>query len=604
MLSGHFMILRQVLFLLLPAAGFGGWLWLLAGRPPLFRRQAWLWLGLAGFAAHALLLQTLVYAGLPLRLTAWPMLLAGAAGLVPVWRAWKTQPGRNGVGFYALIFAVGFLAQAPGLLSLGPERYYGNGHYDQANYVVTAEFLTGEKFSTTPDEVGYRPWLFRALDAKEQRMTQFVVLGASAVTSGADSQGAYGALSIFLIALVGVATAAWLRSAALPRWAAAGAGLGAALSPALTQIHLDGFLSQNATLFVYPALAGLLGGGGEIRRESKIAAALLLAFLLGAYTEVGIFGVMLTGALVLVARQPWRRRSTDLAWIFSGALLLNPGYLGRLVVFLFVQWQETRNPATLAALFPEGGTWLGWGRLFLDVAHPAVVVAAGLGVIALGAWGAWARPSRRLVMALTLGVVILPLLLLRASPGFSIYAFAKLTIQFVPVWVGAAMIGLAHLRRPARRTAWALAAVAAVGTGVMLHWRRGRSNSGSSTRKGDCRCCRRTICCRSAGRRRRILRAPTWSPVQTRLLPRGNGCATLAAARRWSLIVGTWVTKSCRPNHTPSAAGPVPPTSCGGLTSSGPARSLRMSRRRPGWCATPGKPAPQMAAGIMSPVRL
>ncbi|MDB6166069.1 MAG: hypothetical protein JWQ83_1209, partial [Lacunisphaera sp.] len=354
MFPGLLLVLGQVFLLLLPAAGYGGWLWLLAGRPPLLRRQTWLWLGLAGFAAHALLLQALVYAGLPLRLTTWPALLLGFAGLVPLGRAWLgSGAGRRSRGdavLYAVILAVGMAGQAPGLLAVGPARYFGNGHYDQANYVVAAEFLAREKFATTADELGYRPWMLRALEAKEQRITECIVLGAVAVASGSDCQEAYGAVNIFLVALAGVATAAWLRSLSLPRWAAAAAGLGAALSPAFTRIHLDGFFSQAATLFVYPALAGLLGGRGEIRRETKIVAALLLAYLVGSYTEVGIFGVTLTAALVLFPARLWRQRLKDLILILGGALLLNPGYLIRLLVFLVDQWQRTHNPATLAAL--------------------------------------------------------------------------------------------------------------------------------------------------------------------------------------------------------------------------------------------------------------
>ena len=457
------MVLGQILLLLLPAAGFGGWLWLLARRPSLWRRQAWLWLGLAGLATHALLLQSLAYAGCPLRWTAWPVLLLGVAGLVPVVRAWRGQTGgkrsRGDAVLYAVILAVGVAGQAPGLLSAGPSRYFGNGHYDQANYVVIAEFLARENFATKADELGYRPWMLRALEAKEQRITECVVLGAVAVVSGADCQQAYGAVNIFFVALAGVATAAWLRTMSLPRWAAAAAGLGAALSPAFTRIHLDGFFSQTASLFVYPALAGLLGGRGEIRRETKIVAALLLAYLVGTYTEVGVFGVTLTVALVLLARESWRERLRNVALILAGALLLNPGYLSRLLIFLADQWGRTRNPATLSELFPEGGTWIGWGRLFVDAHGTGLVILAGVTVAALGAWSLFARPSRHFAMAAIVGVALVPLLLLRVSPGYSIYAFAKLTMQFVPVWLGAAVIGAACLRRRASRhgRAWAVA---------------------------------------------------------------------------------------------------------------------------------------------------
>lgn len=173
--TGLLLVLGQVFLLLAAAAGYGGWLWLLAGRPRLWRRQAWLWLGLGGLAAHVLSLQALVYAGLPLRFTAWLAVVLGAAGLVPLVRAWRAQTGgkraRGDAAWYAVILAIGLAGQAPGLLSVGPGRYFGQGHYDQANYVVTAEFLAREKFVTTANELGYRPWMLRALEAKEQRIT-------------------------------------------------------------------------------------------------------------------------------------------------------------------------------------------------------------------------------------------------------------------------------------------------------------------------------------------------------------------------------------------------------------------------------------------------
>ena len=42
-------LLWQWACLLVTAAGWGGWIWLGTGRPPLFRRHTWLWCGLAGF---------------------------------------------------------------------------------------------------------------------------------------------------------------------------------------------------------------------------------------------------------------------------------------------------------------------------------------------------------------------------------------------------------------------------------------------------------------------------------------------------------------------------------------------------------------------------
>ena len=123
MLSGLLLVLGQVCLLLLSAAGYGRWLWLIAGQPRLGRQPTWLWLALGGFAAHALLLQALVYAGLPLRLTAWPAFLLGLAGLLVLVRGARRKAGKWACGdavLYGAVLAMGVVGQAPGLLRMGP----------------------------------------------------------------------------------------------------------------------------------------------------------------------------------------------------------------------------------------------------------------------------------------------------------------------------------------------------------------------------------------------------------------------------------------------------------------------------------------------------
>ena len=467
MLFGQLIVLRQLLILLLTAMGYGCWLWALTGRPSLRRNRMGVWLGLAGFCFHALLLQSFVYLGVPLQGTAWPAFLVGLAGLAFGLRQWRKDGGRGPTGeakLYVLVFLGGFAGQAPGLFTLGPERYFGSAQYDQANYVVLAEFLRSEPFATREENIGNRPWLLRALEAKSGRITQSVVLGAVATVDGTDAQMAYGTVSLFFVALAGVATAAWLREAGLPRGAAGWAGLGAVLTPALTRINLDGFFSQNVTLFVFPALAGMLVRRGELDWGRKVCAALLLAFLIGSYTEVAPFGIALVVALVLVAGRPWRRRIFDLAFIVAGALALNPGYLGEVGSFLILQGGTMlTNPEALAALFPESGTWAGWGRLFADVPWRSGVIGAGILVAVFGAGGVAMQPAaRRRRWLITLGVVLLPLAGLRAAPHFFGYAFAKLTMHFTPVWIGAAMAGIVCLTSGSpkrRRIGWAAGCV-------------------------------------------------------------------------------------------------------------------------------------------------
>ena len=45
----------------------------------------------------------------------------------------------------------------------GLEWYYGKGYDDQLNYVLLAEFLKEEPYSTSPQDIGLRPWLVRPI---------------------------------------------------------------------------------------------------------------------------------------------------------------------------------------------------------------------------------------------------------------------------------------------------------------------------------------------------------------------------------------------------------------------------------------------------------
>ena len=71
-MDGRALLLWQFFCLLVTAAGWSVWVWNFAGRPAPLRRSAWLWCGLGGFCAHALVLQGLVYLDVPITRTAWP----------------------------------------------------------------------------------------------------------------------------------------------------------------------------------------------------------------------------------------------------------------------------------------------------------------------------------------------------------------------------------------------------------------------------------------------------------------------------------------------------------------------------------------------------
>lgn len=450
-MSGASEIVGQLLVLVVLAVGGGCWLWILTGRPALERGSAWLWLALAGLALGTLLLQSLVYCGVPLRISTWPLLVVAVVG---GWRAikeWKrfrltSRTGlRRELGAGCIVFVLALVGQAPPLLQQGPARFYGTGSYDQGNYVATADLFVEVPLDVGVETVGYRPWLAPILEAKEARITQSVLLGAVAVATRTSSQEAYGATNLFLIAVAGLATMGCLRVASIPRWYAACAGLAAALSPALTRVHLEGYFSQTASLFVLPALAGILGAKGPPRREMKVCTAILLAYLTSVYSEIALFGFALATVLLGWKAAPLRMRIRWLAEIFAGVLLLNPGYWGRLAAFLIEQWHGA-NGLDYSSRFPDAGTFAGWGRHFFAASGDTAAMLAGVGwglLMVVG--GCWLLRVRRMAPLMPLLLVLGAFGILCLKSPFPGYIFAKLSIQFAPLGIAVAICGLLAL---------------------------------------------------------------------------------------------------------------------------------------------------------------
>lgn len=442
-------VLLQIGILVILSVGFSTCLWWMLNRPSVAGQLKWLWLGLAGVAVPCFLMQSLVYAGFPLRLTAWPVfgvaLVATVISAPVVWRSLRNDSLlRLDACWCAVLFVITIAVQATSLVALGPSRFHGAGHYDQATYVVTAEFLASETYATKWEEVGYRPWMLKALAMKPGRITGIVALGAVATVSGSDSQQAYGAVNVFFVAVLMLAVAGLATTCGLPRWAIIGSALLAGLSSGTTRIYLEGFFSQATSLFVFPALVGILGGNGVPRALKLTCAGVLLAFLIGTYSELVPIGVVFVCALQAVVPGPWRQRAWDLALVLALSLIVNAGYSVRLIDYLFTHAASARNPANLAALFPDSGTWAGWGRIFTEARSATVSGILGVGLTGLGLFGCCRLAARRqLVLPAATLAAGLVLAYMRWGDVFRPYVFAKLGIEFVGVWTAAVFAGIA-----------------------------------------------------------------------------------------------------------------------------------------------------------------
>jgi len=113
----------------------------------------------------------------------------------------------------------------------GLEWYYGKGYDDQLNYVLLAEFLKEEPYSTSPQDIGLRPWLVRpvgfriseeqlgkssgpgveVIGLKKERIGQSVITAEISVWSGTNGKGSYAATVIFFLTLLAICLYVSLR---------------------------------------------------------------------------------------------------------------------------------------------------------------------------------------------------------------------------------------------------------------------------------------------------------------------------------------------------------------------------------------------------------
>jgi len=449
----------QLLILLIFAAGPGWWIWRALRRPAGGRAFTWLWFGLAGLGVQALALQAFIYFDLPLRRTVPAMFVLAVVGVVllirQLWRTGLMRRRRRQVGIVVFAGLVAGAVPATVLSRVESDRYLGLAQIDQLNYVTTAQFLTDLPYSTEFDAIGLRPWLFRPIDLKHERITEFVWLGEVAVITRTDCQRVWAATVIFATVLLGMAVAASAQVALrLPAGWACAAGILAGVIPATTNTQHMGFFSQLVTLWVIPGLWAVLRPGAFAPRVAGALAATMLAFLAGAYTEFFPLGAAVAGLLMLAGPGTVAHRFGRIAVVFGTAFILLTGYVANFVSFLITQSEMATRRGGLNGFAPDAGTWLGWGRYFV-LGPPAVSLVAGALVLgALGLAVALLPKRRRWWVACVLLPALVLGLYLRLSPQFPAYAFHKLGVQMCPVIVlmatGGAALTWRRLRGPAR----------------------------------------------------------------------------------------------------------------------------------------------------------
>ena len=461
-ISDHALILLQLGIFVTTSIGFGHWISKICTWRAKPDQTHWFLSTVSGFCLMVVLLQNLVYLNQPLHKTAWAILLIALAGCVQQCRE-IIRVRNDGVPWYrhdknraaGLVFIVVFLIQGGGLFHHGPHHYYGNGHTDQVNYALHTQFLMDEVQSRDYDTIGLSPWLVLGIDSKHARNGQGIANGYVSTISWTDAKAGYGSTSIFLVALFAASMTILSASFGLGTGYAVLVGVWCGILPAMTKIHLDGFFSQTASLFVFPCLAFALRTPSVSMRSATVYSGLLLAYLFAAYTE--IFPVAVASIIIqrlLQTSKPLKERVLWTAASFLIAAVIEAYYLPHAIRYLLVQQAASVDAPALSVLFPHGGTLQGWADVFVEfmpsVVGDAVKPSETVGIVLFGLCicGLWSVPSRRRIELLA--IVLAPLFFLATltiRSHFVTYPFAKLLATFCGYWVMLVVFGVLRLLR-------------------------------------------------------------------------------------------------------------------------------------------------------------
>ena len=353
----------------------------------------------------------------------------------------------------------------------GLEWYYGKGHFDQLNYVLLAEFLKEEPYSTSEQDIGLRPWLVRTvgfqasaeqlgmnsgpgvemIGLKKQRIGQSIITAEISVWSGTDGKGGYAATVIFFLTLLAICLYASLRETGIDRFMAGSGALLAAFLPAVTRLSLDGFLSQVSILFVFPFFASLLRHQELSARSFTLFFSLTLAYLVAAYSEIAPIGLCtLFLGVMFVRRDKFRAKRLMLMSAILLIALVNPYYLRNLIEFLGQQYYMAANATFLDSLAPSVLTLRGWSELLFGAITSAPLAlffdycALLLGLLVLAGAIFLSRRDKPIFGAILLPAILVILYLATRTPPSS-YPIAKITLTILPFVIGLVFVALSRV---------------------------------------------------------------------------------------------------------------------------------------------------------------
>jgi hypothetical protein len=429
---------------------------------------------MGGLFLVVLVPQNLIYLGVPVRISAW--LVLGAA-LVRLWLFRHQLPARirtlcaNGE-IRALGAVILLTITLHGIVPIrqGLEWYYGRGHGDHIHYVLLAEFLKEEPYSTGEPDIGLRPWLVAPVGyhlsadqlemnsgpgveiagSKEQRLGQSIITAEMSVWSGTDAKAGYAATVIFFLTLLAICLYVLLRESGVDRLMAGSGALLAALLPVVTRLSLDGFLSQMSILFVFPFFASLLRPEELSARSFTLFFSLTLAYMVSAYSEIAPIGLgTLFLGVMFIRGDSFRSKRLMLMSAILLIALVNPYYLRNLIVYLGQQFYNAASLRTLDNMAPHLLTLRGWSELiFGAIANEPLALffdycALLLGVLLLAGAIFLSKRDKPIFGVILLPCILVILYFATRTPPPS-YPIGKIVLTILPLVIGLVLIALSR----------------------------------------------------------------------------------------------------------------------------------------------------------------
>jgi hypothetical protein len=416
---------------------------------------------LGGLFLVILIPQNLFYLGVSVRISAW--LLAGLA-LLQAWLCrqkfvvWVQSCSSNGeirTLLVIILLTITFHGIVPIQQGLG--WYYGKGYADQRNYVLLAEFLKEEPYSTSAHDIGLRPWLLGSvLDLKSQRIGQSIITAEISVWSWCDAKAGYAATVIFFLTLLAISLYVLLRETGANCFMAGSGALLAAVLPVVTRLSLNGFLSQISILFVFPFFASLLRHEEWSAQRFTLLFSLTLAYLVAAYSEMAPFGLcILILGVMFVRHDTFRAKRLIVMSAILLTTLMNPFYLRNLIGFLEEQYLIAASAAFMDKVMPNVLTLRDWSELIFGVMTSAPFALffdycfLSLGFLVLAGALILSRRDRICFGAILLPAIVVILYLATRIPP-SYYSSVKITLTIFPLVIGLVFVALSRI--PANST--------------------------------------------------------------------------------------------------------------------------------------------------------